>query len=243
MNPNKFSFSRFASFFRWYAAIGTKTTIKIATITALGSMVLALVMYWNQIPKDNGIYQAIFFVASCIVWSMILSDVEKNTIRQQFLAIPATNLEKYLSVITLVIIRTICIIIALYLVDVIRATIQYTQINGFKLIINTSSNNIVNYLSFYILFCSLGLVYGLLARKYVVICFMVLILLVRIKDFISLFNSSIEHTPFDTQFSIIASIISSVAFIIMGFFFMFRKIELNTGWDSQVRRNNAILPE
>ncbi len=104
MNTNKFSFSRFASFFRWFANISIRHIILLLTVIAAVSIVAGLVSTWSHYDSDGRIYAIILFVASGVAGSMCLSSIDKQTIRQQFISIPSTYLEKYLAIVTLQII-------------------------------------------------------------------------------------------------------------------------------------------
>lgn len=168
MNTNKFSFSRFASFFRWFAAVGTKTTIKITAGLMIGTLVIVSVVSWNNPINNNSIYEAIFLVTAGIIASMALSDVNENGTRQQFLSIPATNLEKYLAVLSISIVRTMLALIALCIADVIRAVIDLKS-NDFYMVITNFSDTIVNphnYLSILLIYWWLNYLLGIGIRKY-----------------------------------------------------------------------------
>ncbi|MBO7462581.1 MAG: hypothetical protein J6T96_08290 [Bacteroidales bacterium] len=109
MNTNKFTFSRFASFFRWFAAVSMKQSLMILSVIAAVAIVAGLVSTWSHYDSDGRIYAIILFVASGVAGSMCLSSIDKQTVRQQFISIPASNLEKYLAVFTLQIIMFVLI--------------------------------------------------------------------------------------------------------------------------------------
>ena len=121
MNTNKFTFSRFASFFRWFAAVSMKHSLLIFSVIAAVAIVAGLVSTWSHYDSDGRIYAIILFVASGVAGSMCLSSIDKQTVRQQFISIPASNLEKYLAVITLHIIIQALIIGIIAAVDGIWA--------------------------------------------------------------------------------------------------------------------------
>ncbi|MBQ3656573.1 MAG: hypothetical protein II956_06990 [Bacteroidales bacterium] len=105
MNTNKFTFRRFASFFRWFAAVSMKHSLLILSVIAAVAIVAGLVSSWSHYDSDGRIYAIILFVASGVAGSMCLSSIDKQTVRQQFISIPATNFEKFLAVIALTTIR------------------------------------------------------------------------------------------------------------------------------------------
>ena len=109
MNTNKFTFRRFASFFRWFAAVSMKHSLLILSVIAAVAIVAGLVSSWSHYDSDGRIYAIILFVASGVAGSMCLSSIDKQTVRQQFISIPASNFEKYLAVITLQIIMFVLI--------------------------------------------------------------------------------------------------------------------------------------
>lgn len=110
MNTNKFTFSRFASFFRWFAAVSMKHSLLILSVIAAVAIVAGLVSTWSHSESDGRIYAIILFVASGVAGSMCLSSIDKQTVRQQFISIPASNLEKYLAVFALQIIMLLLIV-------------------------------------------------------------------------------------------------------------------------------------
>ena len=109
MNTNKFTFRRFASFFRWFAAVSMKHSLLILSVIAAVAIVAGLVSSWSHYDSDGRIYAIILFVASGVAGSMCLSSIDKQTVRQQFISIPASNLEKYLAVFALQIIMFVLI--------------------------------------------------------------------------------------------------------------------------------------
>lgn len=239
MNPNKFSFSRFASFFRWYAAIGTKTTIKIAVALLLGSSVLVSVASWNHPLTDNSIYEAIFIVAGGVIASMALVDVNKNNTRQQFLSIPANNLEKYVAVLSLCIVRTIIAMIALCGADFIRAVIDMKN-NDFCMVITNFSDTIVNpqkYFSLLLIYWFFNFIGGISVRKYAFMwgCIIGWSFMGAVIKMISavLYNNKeimTKNDAFLTAPPLWGSIIIVLILIILPYMIDFKKIMLNTGY-------------
>ena len=110
MNTNKFTFRRFASFFRWFAAVSMKHSLLILSVIAAVAIVAGLVSNWSHYDSDGRIYAIILFVACGVVGSMCLSSINKQTVRQQFISIPASNFEKYLAVFALQIIMVLLIV-------------------------------------------------------------------------------------------------------------------------------------
>ncbi len=110
MNTNKFTFRRFASFFRWFAAVSMKHSLLILSVIAAVAIVAGLVSSWSHYDSDGRIYAIILFVASGVAGSMCLSSIDKQTVRQQFISIPASNFEKYLAVFALQIIMLLLIV-------------------------------------------------------------------------------------------------------------------------------------
>lgn len=110
MNTNKFTFRRFASFFRWFAAVSMKHSLLILSVIAAVAIVAGLVSTWSHYDSDGRIYAIILFVACGVAGSMCLSSIDKQTVRQQFISIPASNFEKYLAVFALQIIMLLLIV-------------------------------------------------------------------------------------------------------------------------------------
>ncbi len=110
MNTNKFTFRRFANFFRWFAAVSMKHSLLILSVIAAVAIVAGLVSSWSHYDSDGRIYAIILFVASGVAGSMCLSSIDKQTVRQQFISIPASNFEKYLAVFALQIIMLLLIV-------------------------------------------------------------------------------------------------------------------------------------
>ncbi|MBQ3619593.1 MAG: hypothetical protein II939_15720 [Bacteroidales bacterium] len=75
MNTNKFNFSRFASFFRWFASISMGKWIKILVTITLGTFLFTLIVSPKQPLADNSIYEAIFIIGAGVIASMALSDI------------------------------------------------------------------------------------------------------------------------------------------------------------------------
>lgn len=109
MNTNKFSFNRFASTFRWFAAASIKDTLMMTAIVAAVAITSGLLLTWTHFDTDGRIYALILFVAGGVVSSLCLSSIDRQSVRQQFISIPATNFEKFLAVIALTTIRLIVV--------------------------------------------------------------------------------------------------------------------------------------
>jgi hypothetical protein len=87
-----------------------KHSLLILSVIAAVAIVAGLVSTWSHYDSDGRIYAIILFVASGVAGSMCLSSIDKQTVRQQFISIPASNFEKYLAVITLQIIMLLLIV-------------------------------------------------------------------------------------------------------------------------------------
>lgn len=109
MNTNKFSFNRFANFLRWFASASFKDTLMMTAIVAAVAIASGLLLTWTHFETDGRIFALILFVAGGVVSSLCLSSIDKQTVRQQFISIPATHFEKFLAVIALTIIRLIVV--------------------------------------------------------------------------------------------------------------------------------------
>ena len=109
MNTNKFSFNRFANFLRWFASASFKDTLMMTAIVAAVAIASGLLLTWTHFETDGRIFALILFVAGGVVSSLCLSSIDKQTVRQQFISIPATYFEKFLAVIALTIIRLIVV--------------------------------------------------------------------------------------------------------------------------------------
>ena len=109
MNTNKFSFNRFANFLRWFATASFKDTLMMTAIVAAVAIASGLLLTWTHFDTDGRIFALILFVAGGVVSSLCLSSIDKQTVRQQFISIPATHFEKFLAVIALTTIRLIVV--------------------------------------------------------------------------------------------------------------------------------------
>ncbi len=110
MNTNKFTFSRYASFFRWFAAVSMKNSLLTLSVIAAVAIIAGLVSSWSHFDSDGRIFAIILFVAVGVVASLVLSPIDKQPVRQQFISIPASHLEKYLAILTLQIITQALIV-------------------------------------------------------------------------------------------------------------------------------------
>ncbi|MBO4372255.1 MAG: hypothetical protein J5826_04920 [Bacteroidales bacterium] len=228
MKNIKFSFKRFASFFNWYATVNSKKTAKIYLGIALAALVLVLVTFWNNPPADNSIYKAIFLVTAGVVASMCLADINKPTVRQQFLSMPASNLEKYLAVVSLTAARTSYIILALWLVESLRSLIQ-----GSPMIITANTDiNMAQYTSVLMFYWSINILLGVNIRKYPFVYGCIAGAPFAIAAFgyaFKLFRSDVGDTPYVyiTHMPLIVAIIVLVAALVVGYFH-FKRITLHS---------------
>jgi hypothetical protein len=87
-----------------------KHSLLILSVIAAVAIVAGLVSSWSHYDSDGRIYAIILFVACGVAGSMCLSSIDKQTVRQQFISIPASNLEKYLAVFALQIIMFVLIV-------------------------------------------------------------------------------------------------------------------------------------
>ena len=149
MNTNKFSFSRFASFFRWFANISMGKWIKILITITLGTFLFTIIVNPKQPLADNSIYEAIFIIGAGVIASMALSDINKPTIRQQFISIPANAAEKYYTILLMVTIRTVGLLLALCVADFFKTLIQYFQGGDFKMAIGVFDETIISMISYF----------------------------------------------------------------------------------------------
>lgn len=169
MNTNNFSFSRFASFFNWYENISMKKWIKILSAITLGTFIFVTIISPRQPLADNSIYEAIFLIGAGVIASMVLSDIKNPTIRQQFISIPASRMEKYYVVLTCVIIRTIGLLLGLCLADFGKSIIQCFQGEDFKMAIavfDTTTISTSLYFALVVLFWAFNFISGLTVRKF-----------------------------------------------------------------------------
>ena len=230
MNTNKFTFRRFASFFRWFAAVSMKHSLLILSVIAAVAIVAGLVSSWSHYDSDGRIYAIILFVASGVAGSMCLSSIDKQTVRQQFISIPASNFEKYLAVITLQIIMFVLIFGIIAAADGIWASSP-----GFMTFLDPTS------LIFYWL---INVFFGLSVRKfaflYGTLCGAAFSMTIvrKIKSLLGgedgiiiLGATSIEE--------IIFSAIVVVPLLFVSYFLIFKKITLNTIF-MQTRSDSAL---
>ena len=252
MNPNKFSFSRFASFFRWFAMVNKKSIIKISTGTALGAFLGILILNWYTIPADNTIYQAIFLVMSGVATSMVLSEIDKQNIRQQFLLIPASRLEKYLSILLVVIIRIAGVIFALYLADFMRAAFQFIKFKEFTMVIHNFNDTVIpQYPSLIIIFCLFNLTAGMTVRKYALLYgfFLgVVVFLPTFKFVITAIRHSVTgegeinvYTGTNFNWPILAAVIFTIFVLVFNYFTIFKRIQKDASF-FQGEYNDFMFP-
>lgn len=235
MNPNKFSFSRFASFFRWYAVINKKSIIKISAGTALGAFLGILILNWYSIPADNTIYQAILLVMSGVASSMVFSEIDKQPIRQQFLSIPASRLEKYISTLLVVIIRIVGVILALYIADFMRAALQFLKFKEFTMVIHNFNDTVIpQYPSLIIIFCFFNLTAGMSVRKYAFLYGSMLgiaVYMPSLKFVITAIRHSVtgegEINIYGTNFNwpILVAVIFLILALVFNYFSIFKRIQ------------------
>ncbi|MBO4372171.1 MAG: hypothetical protein J5826_04495 [Bacteroidales bacterium] len=229
MNTNKFSFSRFANFFKWYYSVSIKLTIKLTAIIGIASFILVLSTCWYQIPKDNGIYQAIFYVATFFISYMMFADFKKPTIRKQILLIPAKNIEKGITILLITIIRILLFLGALFVVDLLRASLQSQQAQGFNMVINNFGDTpYIIFTSTLITFFIMGFSGGF-SSKILQLFFVLMMLIVNSKFIIWLYNSSIKGIiePCPLSGSPLWIIISGLICMIICTIFLIKQLELN----------------
>ena len=169
MNTNKFSFSRFASFFRWFANISMGKWIKILITITLGTFLFTIIVNPKQPLADNSIYEAIFIIGAGVIASMALSDINKPTIRQQFISIPANAAEKYYTILLMVTIRTVGLLLALCVADFFKTLIQYFQGGDFKMAIGVFDETIISMISYFglvLMFWIFNFMSAITVRKY-----------------------------------------------------------------------------
>ena len=219
MNTNKFTFRRFASFFRWFAAVSMKHSLLIFSVIAAVAIVAGLVSTWSHYDSDGRIYAIILFVASGVAGSMCLSSIDKQTVRQQFISIPASNFEKYLAVFALQIIMFVLIFGIIAAADGIWANSP-----GFMTFLEPFS---------LIFYWMINVLIGLSVRKfpflYGMLCGAALSMTI-IREIKSLLGGEGESiTLVATGIgSTIVIIIVGVALLLTSYFSVFKKVTLNT---------------
>lgn len=233
MNTNKFTFRRFASFFRWFAAVSIKHSLLILSVIAAVAIVAGLVSTWSHYDSDGRIYAIILFVACGVAGSMCLSSIDKQTVRQQFISIPASNFEKYLAVITLQIIMFVLIFGIIAAADGIWANSP-----GFMTFFDPTS------LIFYWL---INVFFGLSVRKfaflYGTLCGAAFNMTI-IREIKSLLGGEdgiiiLGASGIGGIVDIIFSAIVVVPLLLMSYFMIFKKITLNTIF-MQTRSDSAL---
>ncbi len=170
MNTNDFiSIKRFASFFKWFANISMKKWIKILVSISLGTFIFVMIISPGKPLADNSIYEAIFLIGAGVIASMALSDINKPTIRQQFISIPATRFEKYYTVLSITIIRTIGLLLALCIADFFKTIIQCFQGENFKMAIAVFDETIISttvYFAIVVIIWAFNYAGGINVKKY-----------------------------------------------------------------------------
>lgn len=219
MNTNKFTFRRFASFFRWFAAVSMKHSLLILSVIAAVAIVAGLVSTWSHYDSDGRIYAIILFVASGVAGSMCLSSIDKQTVRQQFISIPASNFEKYLAVFALQIIMLLLIVGIIAAADGIWASSP-----GFTTFLDPTS---------LIFYWSINVFAGFGVRKFPFLCGALIggsFNMTIIREIKSLLGGEGESITLGATGigPTIFFIIVGVALLLVSYFLVFKKVTLNT---------------
>jgi hypothetical protein len=207
-----------------------KHSLLILSVIAAVAIVAGLVSTWSHYDSDGRIYAIILFVASGVAGSMSLSSIDKQTVSQQFISIPASNFEKYLAVFALQIIMFVLIFGIIAAADGIWANSP-----GFTTFLGPFT---------LIFYWMIDVVFGLSVRKfaflYGTLCGAAFNMTIvrEIKSLLGgedgiiiLGATSIEE--------IIFSAIVVVPLLLVSYFLVFKKITLNTIF-MQTQRDSAL---
>lgn len=244
MNTNKFNISRFASFFRWFASISMGKWIKIWITITLGTFLFTLIVSPKQPLANNSIYEAIFIIGAGVIASMALSDINKPTIRQQFISIPANAAEKYYTILLMVTIRTLGLLLALCVADFFKTLIVYHQGGDFKMAIAVFNETIIStisYIGLLLIFWVFNFLSAMTVRKYPMLygfciggIFSGTTIALAIKQFQNSINvdSNWNNNTFLTENPAVIIVIASILAlcIFFGGVFGFNKIQLSSNY-------------
>ena len=125
---NSFSFNRFGKTLRWVMAVNFRTllmwTIGSVVAVFVGELMTAEIgkySAWQMVYYYGMMGSALFILVSLIMASTIVSSVNEKRKRQAFLMMPATNLEKFLSLLVYTsVICVACVLLAFVLGDCLR---------------------------------------------------------------------------------------------------------------------------
>jgi len=129
---NSFNFNRFCHTLRWVLSVNFRNMM----FWTLGSFVgvflgeMAVFGIFSQLPEKSVNIAASFGVIFIVIgllacFSSVMSDVNKKTKRTVFLMLPASNLEKFLSLVFYVtVVWTACVIVSLVAGDFLRMAVR-----------------------------------------------------------------------------------------------------------------------
>lgn len=125
-----FSFNRYFRTLRWLLAFNYSTLLAWCAGSALVTLVVEILVLYHDMNErslpstlinDYGIMGFLFMaVMSAIMFSSVTRHLNKRCQRQGFLMLPATNAEKYLSLISYTLLSVVCIFLASALGDTLR---------------------------------------------------------------------------------------------------------------------------
>ena len=130
---NSFNINRFGQTLRWVVSVGFRS-LMMWTVGYSIAVFLGELLFFHFSSGDstahvlNNIVQfctTFIFIALAVIFSTAFYDMNKATRREAFLMLPASNLEKYLSVVAYVtVVWTICVFLSVFVGDTLRMIVR-----------------------------------------------------------------------------------------------------------------------
>ena len=134
---NSFSFNRFGKMLRWVLSVNFKRILGFTIAGALGWFLAEMIMMkignyndpHTMVWNISQVGVIVFLLALLVFISTVVSSVNSKRKREAFLMLPATNLEKFLSLVFYTtIVMMLCLCLALVIGDTLR--MGWMWING-----------------------------------------------------------------------------------------------------------------
>ena len=105
---NTFSFNRFGKMLRWVLSVNQRRILYAVAGSVVGVFIAEMILFrmssldspFRMLNQYGDVGAAVFAVASLILVSTIVSGVNEKRKREAFLMLPASNLEKFLALMT-----------------------------------------------------------------------------------------------------------------------------------------------
>ena len=105
---NSFSFNRFGKMLRWVLSVNQRRILYAMAASVVGVFIAEMILLrmssydspFTMLNQYGDVGAAVFAVTSLILVSTIVSGVNEKRKREAFLMLPASNLEKFLALMT-----------------------------------------------------------------------------------------------------------------------------------------------